>query len=106
MPLRPARTVVEWTACDDEPARPVSTTATPVHPAVLGGLWLAAEGASLSAGSAESFAVPIADFRNLRAGATLAVGETVILLHPPLPSVGASIAMERERQQNDSLPNG
>ena len=29
--------------------------------------------------------------------------ETVILLHPPLPSVGVSIVMERERQQNDSL---
>ena len=36
----------------------------------------------------------------------LAVGETVILLHPPLPLVGVSIAMERERQQNDSLANG
>ena len=36
----------------------------------------------------------------------LAVGETVILLHPPLPLVGVSIVMERERQQNDSLANG
>ena len=27
----------------------------------------------------------------------------VILLHPPLPLVGASIVMERERQQNDSF---
>ena len=36
----------------------------------------------------------------------VAVGETVILLHPPLPLVGVSIAMERERQQNDSLANG
>ena len=37
----------------------------------------------------------------------LAVGETsVILLHPPLPSVGVSIVMERERQQNDSLADG
>ena len=36
----------------------------------------------------------------------LAVGETVILLHPPLPLVGVSIAMERDRQQNDSLANG
>ena len=35
--------------------------------------------------------------------ATSAVDETVILLHPPLPSVGVSIVMERERQQNDSL---
>ena len=36
----------------------------------------------------------------------LAVGETVILLHLPLPVVGVSIAMEIERQQNDSLANG
>ena len=31
----------------------------------------------------------------------LAVDETVILLHPPLPSAGLSIAMKRERPQND-----
>ena len=36
----------------------------------------------------------------------LAVGETVILLHPPLHLAGVSIVMERERQQNDSLVNG
>ena len=30
----------------------------------------------------------------------LAVGETVILLHPPLPSVGVSIETVRECQQN------
>ena len=36
----------------------------------------------------------------------LAVDETVILLHPPLPLVGVSVVMERERQQNDSLVNG
>ena len=37
----------------------------------------------------------------------LAVDETVILLHPPLPLVGVSIVMERERQQNDrTLANG
>ena len=36
----------------------------------------------------------------------IAVDETVILLHPPLPLVGVSIVMERERQQNDSLVNG
>ena len=29
-----------------------------------------------------------------------------ILLHPPLPSVGVSIAMERGRQQNGSLADG
>ena len=39
--------------------------------------------------------------------AGLAVGETVILLHPPRPLVvSVSIRMERERQQNDSLANG
>ena len=32
-------------------------------------------------------------------GAVLAVDETVILLHPPLPLVGVSIVMEGERQQ-------
>ena len=32
--------------------------------------------------------------------------ETAILLHPPLPLVGVSTVMERERQQNDSLVNG
>ena len=34
----------------------------------------------------------------------LAVGKTVILLHPPLHSVGVSL--ERGCQQNDSLANG
>ena len=33
----------------------------------------------------------------------VAVDETVILLHPPLPLVGVSIGMERELQQHDSL---
>ena len=33
----------------------------------------------------------------------LAVDETVILLHPPLPLVGVSIVMKRGCQQNDSL---
>ena len=36
----------------------------------------------------------------------LAVGETVILLHSPLPSVGVSIWMERGCQQNDGLADG
>ena len=36
----------------------------------------------------------------------LAVDETVIPLHPPLPLAGVSIVMERERQQNDSLVGG
>ena len=38
--------------------------------------------------------------------AACAVDEPVILLHPALPSVGVSIVMERERQQNDSLIRG
>ena len=36
----------------------------------------------------------------------IAVGETVILLHPPPHLVGVSIVMERNRQQNDSLADG
>ena len=36
----------------------------------------------------------------------LAPDETVILLAPPLPSVGVSIGMERGCQQNDSLVRG
>ena len=32
-----------------------------------------------------------------------APGETGVLLHPPLPSVGESIGMERGRQQNDRI---
>ena len=40
----------------------------------------------------------------LEADTTLAVGESsVILLHLPLPSVGVSIAMQRERQHNGRL---
>ena len=38
--------------------------------------------------------------------ALIAVGETAILLHPPLPVVGVSIGMERECQQIDSLADG
>ena len=40
------------------------------------------------------------------AGSRLAVDETVILLHPRLPSVGVSIVMERERQQIESPVSG
>ena len=36
----------------------------------------------------------------------LAIGETVILLHPPLPLLGVSTVMERGCQQKDSLVNG
>ena len=36
----------------------------------------------------------------------LAVDETVILLHSPLPLAGVSIVMEKERQHNDGLVNG
>ena len=38
--------------------------------------------------------------------ATVAIGETVILLTSPLPLVGVSIVMERGCQQNDSLADG
>ena len=37
---------------------------------------------------------------------TIVVGETVILLHPHLPSLGVSKGMERGRQQIDSLADG
>ena len=36
----------------------------------------------------------------------LAVGKTVILLHPSPPLVGAPIGMEKGCQQNDSLADG
>ena len=36
----------------------------------------------------------------------VAVGETVILLHPALSLVGVSIETMRECQQNDSLADG
>ena len=42
----------------------------------------------------------------LTASPGLAVGETVILLHPPLPLLGVSIGMERGCQQNDSIADG
>ena len=36
----------------------------------------------------------------------VAVGETVILLHPPLPAAGVSTEKTRECQQLDSLADG
>ena len=51
---------------------------------------------SSRAGSADRFPTP----------GRLAVGETIILLHPPLPLAVVSMGMKRERQQNDSLANG
>ena len=35
-----------------------------------------------------------------------AVGETAILLYPPLPLAGVLVGMERERQQNGSRADG
>ena len=35
--------------------------------------------------------------------AVVAIGETVVLLHLPLPQVGVSIGMQKRRQQNDRL---
>ena len=71
-------------------------------------LWLACR--PLCARRPRSPVAPAASGRFARPGLArrrrLAVGETVILLHRPLPSAGVSIAMERERQQNDSLANG
>ena len=48
----------------------------------------------------------LADGAEESAGACLAVGGTVVLLHPPLPLVGVSIETMRECQQNDSLADG
>ena len=39
-------------------------------------------------------------------GLQVAIGETFILLHLSLPSVGGSIGIERGRQQNDNLADG
>ena len=44
--------------------------------------------------------------RTWRWPARLAVGETVILLHPPLRLAGVSTGMERGCQQNGSLADG
>ena len=52
-------------------------------------------------------ATEVLDRRRIRPEAVAAaVDETVILLQPPLPLLGVSIVMERERQQNDSLADG
>ena len=50
-------------------------------------------------------AVPAGEVR-LDLDTPVAVDETVIPLHPPLPLVGVSIVMERGCQQNDSLVRG
>ena len=47
---------------------------------------------------AQSGALSAAEFDRCK---VIAADETVVLLHPPPPFVGVSIAMERERQQND-----
>ena len=41
--------------------------------------------------------------RSQRFAVAVAIGEAVVLLHPPLPLSGVSVGMERARQQNDSL---
>ena len=38
--------------------------------------------------------------------AAVAVGETVIVLHPPLPFAGVSIGIKRGCHQNNSLADG
>ena len=47
---------------------------------------------------------PSAALQPSRACTHLAVGETVLLLHPPLPLVGVSIVIWRERQLQPPLP--
>ena len=44
--------------------------------------------------------------RPCQSGRRVAVGETVILLHPPLPLVGVVIWINRGCHQNDSLADG
>ena len=44
--------------------------------------------------------------RSASSRAGVAVGETFILLHPPLPLVVVSTETMRECQQNDSLADG
>ena len=41
-----------------------------------------------------------------RRPSTVAVGETVFLLHPPLPMLGVSTGLKRTYHQNDSLADG
>ena len=61
------------------------------------------DGVEAGEAAASGLLVVVRGVRAAVRGAHLAVDETVILLHPPLPLVGVSIAMERERQQNDGL---
>ena len=49
---------------------------------------------------------PIGEWCRTTGFLDLAVGETVILLHPPLPVVGVSTRMCDGCQQNDSLADG
>ena len=46
--------------------------------------------------------MPAGSGRHGPPAAPVAVDETVKLLHPPLPLVGVSMAMERERRQNQT----
>ena len=73
------------------------------------GLMCAGIGTSSTIASASSRTPRIAsaspDTRSRRT-AWLAGGETVILLHPPLPLVGVSTETMRECQQNASLADG
>ena len=64
-------------------------------------------GAQLVQGGLENEGdVAAGDAADQRVARGLAAGETVILLHPHLPLVGASTVMERRCQQNDSLADG
>ena len=59
-----------------------------------------------SAGSIQQIGHEKLELFELDGPLDVAVGETVILLQPPLPLVGVSMWMERGRQQNDSLADG
>ena len=57
--------------------------------------------------SKDPFTAPAGAWDAFRSEERTAVGETaVILMHPPLSVVGASIGIERGCQQNDSLADG
>ena len=55
----------------------------------------------LQAGGGTLVTLPAQAILVARMPASLAVGETALLLHPPLPLVGVSTGMERGCQHND-----
>ena len=90
-----------WPLSRPAPPLPSSPASPPLHPAVP-----ACRCFGVSEGANRPREQPASSMSTSICGVQPAVGETVILLHPPLPLVGASMAMERERQQKDSLADG